>query len=372
MMNNPFRYGTIVDDPYFYGRHKELEEITTSVKNGANLILYSPRRYGKTSLVLKILKSLKQEGYNTIYIDFFKVTSRDKFIELYSREIFNLHSSFEKGILRLKELIRGIRPVIGWSNAGKPELSIRIDPALAAEAFEDVLNTPVRTEGKSWIVVFDEFQEIERLNGESFEKELRAVIQHHQQVGYIFMGSQKHMLVNMFSRKNRAFYNFGKLYQLQKPDPTDATTYLNDRFAISDFEPSKDLLGKIIITSRNIPFYLQYLASEIWEMMALQVTLTDNLFEQAIQRLLLNQNDYFLGIWMQLTPYQRKTITAIAANETGSYDKKFLQEYNLYPVSSLQKALKSLTNQDILEKENTRYRLNDPFFELWIKRNNEQ
>ena len=80
------------------------------------------------------------------------------------------------------------------------------------KAFEDVLNSPTRVAGKKgWIVVFDEFQDVERLNGESFEKELRSVIQHHKKIGYVFMGSQRHLLLNMFSRKNRALYNFGKL-----------------------------------------------------------------------------------------------------------------------------------------------------------------
>ena len=87
MIDNPFCYGKTVDEPFFYGRKKELEEIKLSMQNATNLIMYSPRRIGKSSLVIKALKDLEAEGHPTVYIDFFKVSSREKLIELYAREV---------------------------------------------------------------------------------------------------------------------------------------------------------------------------------------------------------------------------------------------------------------------------------------------
>lgn len=82
---NPFKYGTVVSDPYFVNREREIREISNSLENGINIILYAPRRYGKTSLIKKILK--EQGEAKSVYIDFFQVTSLQKFIDLYTNAI---------------------------------------------------------------------------------------------------------------------------------------------------------------------------------------------------------------------------------------------------------------------------------------------
>ena len=100
-MENPFRYGIVVDDPYFIDRVNEIKDITLWLKSKQSLVIYSPRRYGKTSLILKTLNNLKTEGYNTIYIDFFKIHSRSQFIELYYNKVFKKIPSWEKVSLRV-------------------------------------------------------------------------------------------------------------------------------------------------------------------------------------------------------------------------------------------------------------------------------
>jgi hypothetical protein len=110
MIENPFSYGKTVDVPYFYGRKKELEEIKLSMRNAMNMIIYSPRRIGKSSLVIKALRALEAEGHPTVYIDFFNVTSREKFIELYARELMRGQSNWTKGLKWIQGLIRGIQP----------------------------------------------------------------------------------------------------------------------------------------------------------------------------------------------------------------------------------------------------------------------
>ena len=84
-IQNPFRYGIAVDDPYFIDREEEIKDFRRWLTSGQSLIIYSSRRYGKTSLILKLLKQLNAAGYKTVYIDFFKVYSRRRFIELYYR-----------------------------------------------------------------------------------------------------------------------------------------------------------------------------------------------------------------------------------------------------------------------------------------------
>ena len=132
------------------------------------------RRYGKSSLVKKVLKELAIDGFITVYIDFMAIYSRDSFIKLYSKEItMNEQNPIEKTVKKLSKLIRGIVPSITFNSQGIPEFSFSwIDGAEKVETLEDVINLPEKfaTSKKRWIVAFDEFQEITTLNGESFEK----------------------------------------------------------------------------------------------------------------------------------------------------------------------------------------------------------
>ncbi len=368
MIDNPFSYGKTVDAPFFYGRKKELEEIKLSMCNATNMIMHAPRRIGKSSLVIKALKDLEAEGHPTVYIDFFKVSSREKMIELYARELMRPLSNWTKGLQWIQGLIRGIQPAMGLDQYGLPELRLSIDPMQTARAFEDIVNIPAKEKReKCWIVVFDEFQEIEKLNGESFEKELRASFQHHRNASYVFLGSQRHMLLNMFSRKDRAFYNFGKLFRLQKPAETESMIFLMERFKAGGYIIPEELSRQIITQTRNIPYYIQYLAAEIWEGARLSNRNPEEIYTRALGRLLINQSDYFQGIRSQLTAFQVKLLTAIAIHGFGSYESEFLQQYRLFPTSSIQKAYKRMIDLDILEKQEKQFCISDPFFELWMK-----
>lgn len=368
MIYNPFCYGKTVEGPFFYGRKKELEEILLSMQNATNLIIYSPRRIGKSSLVIKALKELEAQGHPTVYIDFFKVSSREKFIELYARDLLRPLKNWAKGLKWIQALIRGIQPAIGLDQSGLPELRLSIDPMQTAKAFEDIINIPAKSkQEKCWIVVFDEFQEIEKFNGESFEKELRASFQHHQNVSYVFLGSQRHLLWNMFTRKDRAFYNFGKLFHLQKPSAEESMMFISERFKAGGYSVSEKLLRQILEQTHNIPYYIQYLSAEIWENARLSSKEPEEIYQQALERLLVNQNDYFQAIRSQLTAFQVKVLSSVALNGFGNYETEFLQKYRLYPTSSIQKAFKRMTNLDILEKQINQFCLSDPFFELWLK-----
>ena len=368
MIENPFSYGKTVDSPFFYGRIAELEEIKLSMRNAMNMIIYSPRRIGKSSLVIKALHELEAEGHPTVYIDFFKVTSREKFIELYARELMRGQSNWTRGLKLIQAMIKGIRPVMGLDQAGAPELRVSVDPMLAASAFEDVINIPAKhRRPKPWVIVFDEFQEIEKLNGDSFEKELRASFQHHQMAGYFFLGSQRHLMLNMFSRTERAFYNFGKLFRLDKPKEEESGRFIKERFLTGGYEVTEELVSRIVEQTCNIPYYIQYLCAEIWKLSRLSASTPDQIYEDALERLLINQTDYFQGLRIQLTAFQSRVLSSVAQHGFGTYQSEFLQRYRLFPSSSLQKAYKRLVDLDIFEKQENQYRVTDPFFGLWLR-----
>lgn len=359
---NPFRYGTVVDDPFFINRVKELAEVKQSLLSGQNLIIYSPRRYGKTSLIKKVLKSLSAEGHPCVFIDFFRIHSREKFIEEYTREVFKNYPSWEKALKRVITMVKTVQPVATFNENGLPEFSMKFSRNQIPQAIEEVVNLPEKlAEKKRWIIVLDEFQEIERLNGESFEKELRASIQLHQNISYVFMGSRKHLLTNIFTRKNRAFYNFGRLYKLDRIPEDELIAYLGKGFEASGLKVNPGVFDNLLNLAGNIPFYVQMLASVLWDLSAgKQEEVTNALLDEAVKTSLWHQTDYYMALIQELTAYQQKVLHAVAIENSGIFTKDYGDRYFLSAGSSTQRALTSLIEKDILNKHDNTYDFEDP------------
>ena len=366
---NPFRYGIAVDDPYFVDREQELRDLDQWLTSGQSLVIYSSRRYGKTSLILKLLKQLSKRGYKTVYVDFFKVYSRSKFAELYYRSILEAMPSWEKSIRKLSALTKSIRPVFSIDQDGRPLVTLDWNKATPFP-LDEVLDLPQKLAGgKPWIVVFDEFQEINDLNGENFEKEMRASMIHHDKVSYVFQGSRSHMLLNMFTRKNRAFYQFGKLFELKKIPEDVQQKFLERKFRDSGIEATPDIIQEIISRSGNVPHYVQYLASAAWEhSLENDGTLDPKTLNAAIDKILINQNDYYLSYYEDLTAYQKKVLHAILQDNKNIFNAGYIEKYRLHAVSSVQRAVERFIKDGVLEKKGNIYFFTDPFFPAWLEK----
>lgn len=369
-MKNPFRYGIAVDEPYFIDREQEMKDFSKWLKSGQSLVVYSPRRYGKTSLILKLLNNLRDEGYHTVYIDFFKVNSRRRFAELYYTELMRQMPSWEKTLRKISALTKKVRPVVSVDNQGLPNVSVRFEDGNADADLTEIFDLPQElADKKPWIVVFDEFQDIARLNGENFEKEMRAALIHHSRVSYVFMGSKTHLLLNIFTHKNRAFYQFGKITELKKIPSEILIGYIENAFKRTKTIIEEGITDKIIEASELIPHYVQYLASGVWEeAQENNMSADDKIMEQAINKIINNQNDYFMKQFEILTAHQQRVLLAICEENKNVFTTDFAEKFHLSPVSSTQRSLQRLLKEGILTKSSDVYNFNDPFFRLWLKK----
>ncbi|MCX6335306.1 MAG: ATP-binding protein [Bacteroidia bacterium] len=365
---NPFRYGIAVDDPYFADREQELKDYSKWLTTGQSLVVYSPRRYGKTSLMLKILKKLKQEGYHTVYIDFFRVTSRHRFAELYYSEILKQMPSWQKTIKKLYSLTKRIRPVISVDEQGIPVVSLKFEERPGSEELTELFDLPQKlSDKKGWIIVFDEFQEINKLNGDSFEKEMRASLIHHTNVGYAFLGSKMHMLLNMFTRENRAFYQFGKITELRKLPVEIMVEYLQSGYKKTGIDIKEGIASGIINTCEAIPHYIQYLASAAWEeAVESKAGIDDIILGKAIQKIIINQAEYFTSQYERLTLHQQNVLKAISSENENIFNAGFTVKYNLNAISSVQRSTERLLAEGILVRQQNAYFFTDPFFKMWL------
>jgi len=376
MPSNPFKFGKIVYDKHFYNREKELRKILSTLSSGNNIALYAPRRYGKSSLIAKALKELEKEGYVCVHFDFMSVYSQKTFIENYSRELLKSQkkSDVKTIISGFTAFVKNIKPSVSFDQSGNPEFSLAfMENTDKEESLIEVINLPeaLANDQNKYIIAFDEFQEITKLNGENFEKLLRSQIQKHENVSYVFFGSKTHMLKDMFNNKNRAFYNSADIMHLEKMATEDSIKFLQNAFNSSDIDLSREMAKYVIHQVDNIPYYIQFLAHQVWEYaMINSISRIDKgIVDNSLQDILDLKKDYYWELTSNQSIHRKKLLFALSRDAKELYSGKTSKKYELGPASSTQKALEVLLNEGIIEKCHDHYEFADPMYKKFIKNN---
>jgi len=374
-MKNPFVYGEVVAGKDFANRKEEMESLMRDLKDGQNIFLVSPRRYGKTSLIVNVLKELQKEGLYTAYIDLFKISSFRALLELYTGEISRASESKIDSFTRfVKEFFPNLRPRIIISPEGSPSVEIDYDPKekRIPSLLGEVYDAPqkIALKGKhNFVVVFDEFQEIANLDGERIEKLMRAHFQHHDRVAYLFAGSRRHIIYDMICNRGRAFYGMGKLMKLDKLPQGEFSRFLQNKFKRTGFSVEEGVMDEILHVTENYPYNAQFLCHELWDNCQGKRRISIEDIYSALNKILEDQSMAYITIWDSLTMNQRRLLIAIASSGGRDiFSKKSIKENNLGAVSSVQTSANLLMKKEIVDKEDGGYFITDVFFKEWIKR----
>ncbi|MCK5087092.1 MAG: ATP-binding protein [Melioribacteraceae bacterium] len=373
IITNPFAFGKIVKGKQFFNRKKEIAELISDINNHQNIILYAPRRYGKTSLVLKTFEELKkkQNKFIGLYIDFYQVNSIEKFITIMSNEYAaNSKLSLEKLLNQLKNLLTGISPTISLDKDGNPKIDISISPNQKDKVFEDVMKLPQKLvdDGNIVAVFLDEFQEITNLNGFEFQKRLRSIIQHQNKVSYIFCGSKHHLFQNIFSNPNNPLFKAGKTKYLGAIAENDYSTFIQKHFVKIKKEFTKHDAKTIYNLAGTIPYNIQLLCNEIYNLMMINKNYPMNeLIIHGYENILDNKNEEYIIMYDKLSRSARLGLEIIInSNGDHVFNKEILAEFRTAP-STLKKALDTLVQYGILFRENKKYLFQDIFFKRWLE-----
>lgn len=369
---NPFTFGTVASGENFYDRKEECSRIINTLTGGNNIVLYAPRRYGKTSLVHKVMELLEDQNYKCIYIDFMKVFSRESFVKQFSHKIMEKQGNLSRAVSFIATLLKGITPQLNFNKEGIPEFSIAFkEYKLSDTTIEEIIDLPEKLGNieSKYIIVMDEFQEITNLNGENFEKILRSHIQFHKNVNYLFLGSKTHLLNDMFSNQNRAFYNSAMTIQIDKLPIDESINYLQNKFSIFNITLSKQNAEYMINKAGNIPYYIQMLAAEIWQYFITEpAEIQPEIIDKSADRIIDLKYDFYLKIFENLSAYQKKLLSALAIDSNNIYSLEYQQKHRLSSVSTTQKAVKALIDEYIIDKVENTYTISDPFFKEFLHR----
>lgn len=371
MKSNPFYYGGAVGSEHFCNRVSEIKELRGDVLSGLNILIYAPRRFGKTSFVLKTLEELKGERVKYVFLDLMYLSTVDEFINKYFNVLAkSLEEPTDKVVNFFKSILK-LRPNINvnFDSAGNPSFSLALSGEDKTKALEDVLNIPLQfaKDGQKTVVVFDEFQEIVGLQ---LESKLRSIIQHHgDKVAYIFMGSKKSLLHQMFLDKSRPFYKSVKHFKIQEIAKDSWREFVASKFTATGKHIDDEYIDAIFELTKGFPYYTQQFAYELWNMTDERVD--NEIFAKTQNTIMEREEDLFAVEWDNLTPNQKKAIKIILDKGGKSlYDEQYLAKYQIKS-SSFQTALGGLVKKDIIDKTaNDGYYFQDPLFEYWIRRRN--
>lgn len=371
-MKNPFVYGETVTGENFCNRTQEISELVNDIINGTNVIIFSPRRYGKTSLINQVLEIIRQKGILSFYVDLYPAVNKQKFIEIYARAISSgLTGKTSRIVQKLKEYLPRIIPKVVMDDQSvyfefgfdsRESLSPHVDDLLEAG------KKAADQHDKNAVVVFDEFQEIALFDDQEIERKMRSVFQHHRNVSYIFMGSKTHLMRDIFNNPNRPFYKSGKHFPLGKIESRELGNFAAEKFETTGIKIAEHELKEILEVTECHPYYFQMLCHALWEIAIDDKAVKHSHIKAAVKILISRESSAFMAIWESLTAKQKKLLAALMLEKNPEiYSMRFLEKHGLGAPSSLQKATKKLISMELIQRTNGSYEIVDLFFKRWIQ-----
>lgn len=365
-VKTPFYYGGVAKENYFCNRVDEIEIVKNDINNGLNILIYAPRRFGKTSLIIKALKELKNRY---IFIDLMGITDDIEFINAYFNAIsISLETTAEKTVRYFKKILK-IRPNINvtFDREGSPSYSLSFTKSEKGNVFEEIMNIPfehAKHSKEKPIVVLDEFQEISKLN---LEEKLRSLIQlHGNKVSYIFLGSKKSIMKKLFFDKNSAFYKSVKHLPIKGIASSEWSLFIKNGFEKNNKKISDEFVKQILSISKGFPYYTQQIAYELYNSCEPSSAVDNIKMKETLQSILDREEDLFLQEWENLSINQRKALKLIISTKGDNlYEGKIMDQFNINS-SILKKAVEGLVNKDVIDKSGKRYYLQDPMFEYYV------
>ena len=371
-MEKAFVYGMSVGGNNFTDRIEETKRIKLDFENGVNVILISPRRMGKTSLIKKVISEIDDPMLKIVYMDIYDCRSEYDFYNRFAETIMkSTGNHLEQVMENIKRFLVRISPKISFSSEPNSEFSVSLGITPKDYSPEEILNLPERIakeQGVRLVVCIDEFQQIgEFTDSLTVQKRLRGVWQHHQNVSYCFFGSKKHLMENIFQNRRMPFYQFGEMLHLKCIPTIYWVPFICSRFEKYGKKIAEEYASRICQVVKNYSSYVQQLA---WNVMAeTEKEVNEESFEEGLKALLEQNSSLFIQQTDGLTTYQLNFIRLLCKDIHSGFTTQAISEiYPLGSKSNIDRIKKSLVDKEIITIEKDGIFLADSVFELWFKR----
>jgi len=371
-MNRAFVYGMSVEGENFTDRVKETKRLKMDFENGINVILISPRRMGKSSIVRKVKSEITDPSIKVVYMDIYDCRSEYDFYNRFASVLLKeTATKTEQVIDNIKRFLVRLAPKIAFSPEPMSEISLSLGITPQNYQPEEILQLPeliAQEQGVHLIICIDEFQQIGEFSDSlAVQKRLRGIWQHQHNVSYCLFGSKKHLMTKLFQNRKMPFYQFGEMMYLDKIPTDDWVQFICTRFKKQGKIISEELAQRICEKVDNHSSYVQQLAWNVLAETEIETTAQD--FENGVQALMAQCSGLFEQQIQGLTSYQLNFIRAICRGvHTDFGSKAILEEYNLGTKSNISRIKTALLERELIDVTENGVFLEDPVFKLWMNR----
>ena len=373
--SNPFRFGALALDESFADREDERAELVADVRNGQDVVVFAPRRCGKSSLVWSAIQALTREGILVSHVDLMTTPTKERLAAALARSIYEEIAS---PLERLKE--RALVPFRGL----QVQPTVTVDPEDGSLSFsfaldrsdadidatlERLLQLPAELGGagkRRIALVLDEFQEIVEVDP-MLPRLLRSVFQQQPEVAHVYLGSKRHVMKKIFSNANEPFWRSAKSIELGTIAADAFAAFLVGRFKATGRVAGEDAVRDLLAITDGHPYATQELAYFLWEQVPAGESVSAERLRSALAAVLRSEHAHFTLLWEDASAVQRILLQALARDPGRPFTAAYRSRHNLPASTNVQKALKALEQREVVGGSAGRYRIVEPFLAEWLR-----
>ena len=373
MKTNPFVLSPAIPDEYFCDRQTESASLIKSFKNQENVVLTSPRRVGKTGLIYHCFNQPEiHDNFITVSIDILHTTSFQEFVKELGAAVFNTVAKRSEKLAKL--FVTTLRSLSGSFGIDPttymPTFDIKLGQINMPEYTLDEIFSYLEKADKPCIVAIDEFQQITKYHEKNIEALLRGCIQKLVNTHFVFAGSERRLMNEMFFSDKRPFFQSATLLQLDSIDLQIYTAFAVKQFLLAEKSIEPEAVAWAYQTFDGTTMYVHKLLHDCYADTQTGETCDTTAMQYAAEQLIQQNAKRLQELLAYVTEQQKEVLYAIAADKYVSRitSSDFVKRHHLKSASAVQSATKRLLDLDLITEQHKSYSVSDPLLRIWIVR----
>jgi hypothetical protein len=372
---NPFRFGALALDEAFTDRKAEIAELRADVRNGQDVVVFAPRRYGKSSLVWRASHELLRDKVLVAAVDLMTTPTKARLAEKLARTI---HDEIATPLLRAKERLRIFSDL-------RVTPTVTVEPETGNVAFrfavtergedldatiERLLELPAQLAAdrqRTVALMLDEFQEVADIDPK-LPRLMRAVFQQQPEVAHVYLGSKRHMMERIFSDANEPFWRSAKQMELGVIAPEHFRPYIRRQFDRTGRVIAPDAIAAILEATGGHPYATQELCYFAWQETPPEERCDEERVAAALAKVLRSEHAHFSLLWDRASSVQRLVLAELAREPGRPLSADYRRRHNLPGASSVQRAIETLEREELVARDRGLVRIVEPFLAAWLMR----
>ena len=365
---NPFLTAGYEGPETFCDRERETAKLIGAIENGRDVTLIAPRRYGKTGLIKNVFYRL-DAAYDSVYLDIYATNDLCEFVKLFARTVVReLESTGEKILTAATTFLRGVRPTVTTEADGSLKWSFEVTPTTAEVSLDGIFSY-LKSRKRPVVIAIDEFQQVRRYPEKGAEALLRSYIQFLPNVHFIFAGSQRHMMADMFVSPRGPFYNSTDILSLEPIDRNKYRDFAAGFFAVIGEPFDGEIFDGLYDRFSGVTWYVQSVLNRVWEYGGGLKDSRD--VERAVAELVEDRALVFRDLFVSQPEASKALLKAIAGENivTAPTAGNFISKYRLGSASTVASSLETLIAKELVYRSNDGVFIYDRLLSQWIKEN---